>query len=1460
MLKTTITNRDLLELSICYQEKKSVESAAKAIFDGFKTHFKASRIVLFSLNSDESLVLRAGIQERVYLPLRTAILAEFRDKNLNFERRELDGENWQVYRLAQYGFLALLPDVFIPDELEEKIATIANHAGIHLNLLAKNKRYQIFNALIRSSTDGIQVAEEDGTMYYVNESAAERIGLENSNDKPLNEIKVRDFEGIFSEEGSWEKHIDELKKKESLIVEGINVNRKTGDTFPVEVTAKMVHVTGRNYVVAISRDITQRKESEKKLKRLTEQFQLAIEGSNDGIWDWDLRTNRTFFSSRWKEMVGYGDEELENSFETFAELLHPDDHKRVLDHLDLYLKGEFDHFKIDFRMKHKEGHYKWIAARGAAFRDSDGIPYRMAGSHTDISHRKEMEEDLVKVKDLLEQAGKMAKVGAWEVDMNTKMGFTFSVASDILEVPDEFTATLKDSFALFVEEDAPVIEKAFKKAVETGETYELELRKKQAKGGYKWVRTMGKPEFKNGKCTRVLGVIQDIDEEKRRSIELEETKNMLESIFNEMTDVVWSMDLTDNKLLFLTPSIEKISGFPHAELMRTKNWWEKLIHPEESWVIDEVWSRLEKAGAYNITHKILTAEGKVKWVLNKGKFVHDNTGRPVRYDALVSDRTDQKRIQEQLKNEINLQRILIDVLSTYINISLEDVEENIERSLEQLGEFVQADRVYIFQYDFPNGTTSNTFEWCRSGVSPEIQNLQNIPLNSLEEWVEKHRKGEYYLIEDVSNYNGKNAKSLKELLEPQGIKSMLAVPMMSEGEPIGFVGFDSVRDIRKYTQTEKKLLYLFSQMLVNIENRKKWESQLRLQEEKYRNLIDDMNIGLINLDENQNISFVNDTFCKMSGYKESEVVGINIQELELFGESYQVVRSKEDLRKEGIADTYELPVRTKKGKKKWWLISGSPSYNDRNEIIGTIGAMLDITRQKNLEKELTESKVKAEKAAQAREVFLANMSHEIRTPLSVVIGMIRQLSQEKLNKKQSFYVEQSASAARHLLAILNNILDMTKIEAGELSFVPVDFNLTSLLKSLRNIFHAPALEKGVEFKLTIDPHLADALFADDTRIRQILFNLLNNSLKFTEKGYIHLRVEVKEISHSAQKLSIVVEDTGIGMSGEFVKKIFDKFSQEDYSFNRRFDGTGLGMAISKDLANKMGGKLIVESEKGKGTKFSLELKLPLGNPDRVMREKYELKPEELKDCSILIVEDNQMNRLIVRQSLIDYGCKILEAKNGLIAIELLKKWSPDLILMDIQMPEMDGVQTTRHIRSKLKLDVPIIALTANAFKHDIDKYLKAGMNDYIIKPYDENDLYRKVNFYLKNKELNIKSIAVETGDSLYDLTSLKEMSNGDENFVKQLVGVFIRVAQETMADIEASLKNNDIRKINKLAHKLKSSIDQLRIDSIKRDIRELEKFPATGRSKQELVNLTTKISTTIETVIEDFRQKYNLKD
>jgi PAS domain S-box-containing protein len=454
-------------------------------------------------------------------------------------------------------------------------------------------------------------------------------------------------------------------------------------------------------------------------------------------------------------------------------------------------------------------------------------------------------------------------------------------------------------------------------------------------------------------------------------------------------------------------------------------------------------------------------------------------------------------------------------------------------------------------------------------------------------------------------------------------------------------------------------------------------------------------------------------------------------------------RLLENTRKNIGPSTADFRVRKSNSQEIIWIrCSARTDFDSYGEPLAVFGTLQDITEMKRTEQSLISAKNEALKSSQAKSEFLARMSHEIRTPMNAIMGMADLLKETPLNEDQEYYVTIFVKAGEVLMALINDILDLSKIEAGEVSLENIPLDLNKLLGDIQEIMKPRALEKGLEYSFDISPQVSPYLLGDPTKVRQVLINLIGNSLKFTERGSI--RVTIGRNPSKKDHLLISVSDTGLGIPLSKQHLIFQKFSQADSSITRKYGGTGLGLAISKSLVELMGGQIWFKSREGVGTSFFITIPYHEQITHPVTQKPLELKtpelsftPKKVRDpnhkIKILLADDTEDNRILFSRYLDHQPFEIIEAENGLEAIDKIKSEKFDIIFMDVQMPELDGYAATAQIRewekSHNQAPTPIIALTAHALSEDRTKSIKAGCDDHITKPFKKNTILSVIEKY-----------------------------------------------------------------------------------------------------------------------------------
>jgi PAS domain S-box-containing protein len=584
--------------------------------------------------------------------------------------------------------------------------------------------------------------------------------------------------------------------------------------------------------------------------------------------------------------------------------------------------------------------------------------------------------------------------------------------------------------------------------------------------------------------------------------------------------------------------------------------------------------------------------------------------------------------------------------------------------------------------------------------------------------------------------------------------------------------------------------------------------------DQYRYIVDDAVI-VSKANTDGIITYVNDMFCAVSGYSREELVGqphniVRDPEMpsSIFKELWETIQSKHIWH--GL-----LHNRTKEGSRYTVKSSIAPIIDNTGEIVEYIALREDVT-------DLEYAKEQATLIAKAKGDFLANMSHEIRTPMNGIIGFTDLLLRTSLDDKQKRYLNIIDKSTKTLLSIVNDILDFSKIESGKLELSCTKVNPFLEFENIAQLFTTSMLNKHIDFETVIDPMLSKSITIDLLRVQQVISNLISNAVKFTESGgkIIFYVSSIKKLPNK-EHLRIGVRDTGIGISDENQKKIFDAFSQADNSITRQFGGTGLGLSISTDLVTLMGGKLTVESQQNEGSHFYFDLVVSLGDRSPLLTENTNKASNQVLQGKILVVEDNDVNQVLIEEYLGRYNLECMVVENGQEALDVCEKHTFDLILMDINMPVMSGTEAISIIR-KNGIKTPVIALTANVLEGDREKYLELGFDNYLSKPIVLETFIQMLYTYLGHKdEHEVKHEQVEevgklksSVDRLIDVPFLVKDLDLPIEIIYKLLATFVKSLDHNLNELKTAIENNSFQVIGHAAHKMKGAAANMRFDSV----------------------------------------------
>ncbi len=834
----------------------------------------------------------------------------------------------------------------------------------------------------------------------------------------------------------------------------------------------------------------------------------------------------------------------------------------------------------------------------------------------------------------------------------------------------------------------------------------------------------------------VIVVAHDITAQKNAQLDLEKSEKRYRELTEFLPEMICEADASGNLTYANQYALEHF-GYSANEVLNDDFKIINIFPPElRNNIKNDIRSIYEKDGIVTNEYRALKKNGEVFPVL-----VHIS---PIKeQEFVIGVRGVMIDISERIRNENEIaynfkQQEIVSRISLNYN-SFEEFEKKTEETLKIIGEHTNVSRVYIFENSEDGITTSNTYEWCNQGIVPQKDQLQNIPYHVIPSWKRRLETDHMVFSENISELE----QDIYDILEPQEIKSVFVLPLIMNYKNVGFIGFDECTSNRKWKKSEIELLKTISNIISNAFQRNRIQTELINSERENRIIINSIPDVILQIDNEGFIKSLKSAqkinlFARLSNEKASTI--------------YTVFNDK--LAKKFSDEIKNCLLQGKSQFDFQHLVVNSVEYYETRLVkLNTTEALViirNVTELRENEKQLRIAKNKAEEASKSKSEFLANVSHEIRTPLNAILGFSQWLFDNTGNKQHREYLSTILSSGKNLLNLINDILDLSKIESGRMDIELQPMNYNEIINDIKLVFKQKVEQKGLSFKISTDSSVPDYIYMDELRFYQIIFNLISNAIKFTSKGYIHVSAfALKTNVENEIILSIDIEDTGVGIKEDQHEVIFDSFKQQSGQSNRDFEGTGLGLAIVKGLLKKLNGTISLKSKPGKGSVFTLtfnHVRVDFTQHE-ISEPKNEMHNMVLDPCKIMIVDDISYNILVLKNIINSKNATFIEAYSGAEALAKLSNDKPDIIFMDIRMPGMSGIDVTEIIKNDDNLKkIPVIAFTASTVRYKNDK-IEQIFDGYLQKPIFKHEveavLFKYLSFSAGENENTIEPLTTE---------------------------------------------------------------------------------------------------------------------
>jgi PAS domain S-box-containing protein len=1061
--------------------------------------------------------------------------------------------------------------------------------------------------------------------------------------------------------------------------------------------------------------------------------------ANIGSWEWDLVTGKLLWSDQMYVIFGEDKSRFTPTLESFTILLHPDDR----DKLDVAIRNSISSgnpSSLEFRIRTRDGITRTLIAHAQVNMGPDQKAQSLTGTALDITDRKAMVDKIRESEERLRLASRAARAGTWDWNILTGKLTWSKELYDLFGLdPSVSPATFELWNNVLHPDDRAAANAHIAESLELHSVLDSEYRIIRPNGEVVWINSRGQGIYNfRGDPLRMAGICIDVTRRRMAEEAAQEAQERTSRVLQGIADTYYSLD-NHWRFTVVNPAAERAPfNRPASELLGNVI-WELYPHLDGTPIQKHY---LDAAENRSMDHYEAQSPLNMRW------YEVFMQGHEKGVDVYMRDITERKRMEERILSDSEKATFLANLskMFTEPGLMLDDVFQKISRSItEYIGDYC------IISQISPEG--DRLIPVSSYHPDPEASDLLRLVLSTISIPVGQRIAGEVVRTGKTILVAGEPPERMKNFIRKEmrtfyvrfGLYDFMIIPLKNEGKVIGTISVIRSDPGRSYTPEDQAFLEVIAgraaMAITNISlYHELQKSHLELEqkviertaelaksEERFRNTLDNLIEGCMFLGYDWTYLYLNESIARQAHTTKEKLLGRTMMESFPGVEGTKVFKGYMVTMEKRIPNHFEAEFLFPDGITNWFEFHAEPVPE------GIFVMTSDITLRKQAETDRIARQV-AEQANRAKSEFLANMSHEIRTPLNAIIGFSDLLRSNISDAKQLSQVQTIQSSSKNLLSLINEILDLSKIEAGKMVIQLEPGNVMDVIREIETIFQKKAADKGIWFFVETEQFIPPLLLIDETRLRQILVNLVDNAIKFTDKGHVILTVDRKMREDKKLDLILSVEDTGIGIPADQHQRVFEAFSQVKGAEERKYGGTGLGLTITHRLVEMMGGSISLSSGQGEGTVFTVVLpSVPIIEKGKSRRteETFDITTVHFRNARVLVVDDNAENRKLIVDLLSSSPLEILEAGNGREAVEIAKRDIPDLVLIDLRMPEMNGYEATRILKSgETTKAIPVIAISASPKiimqeQSDIEIF-----DEFLMKPVIVAELVKVLTKYL----------------------------------------------------------------------------------------------------------------------------------